>query len=161
MGSWQGLLTTAGTPAAVVERLNAELNKILAMPDIAKRIEDLGGEVKAGPAAALAKWIETQHGDLRGRSSRKPASRCSREAGLAVLRRIDVKEVAFGLFLIALALVAFAATARLNVGTAADMGPGFVPRALAWVILGFGAAFCVTGRCSRPPSRCRRRHGGR
>ena len=57
VGSWQGLLTTGGTPPAVVERLNAELNKILAMPDIAKRIEDLGGEIKAGPAAALAKWI--------------------------------------------------------------------------------------------------------
>jgi putative tricarboxylic transport membrane protein len=62
-----------------------------------------------------------------------------------VLRRIDVKEVAFGLFLIVLALVAFAATAGLSVGTAADMGAGFVPRALAWVILGFGAVFCVTG----------------
>jgi len=59
VGSWQGLLTTAGTPAAVQERLNAELNKILAMPDIAQRIQDLGGEVKAGPSAALAKWIET------------------------------------------------------------------------------------------------------
>jgi len=57
VGSWQGLLTTAGTPAPVVERLNAELNKILAMPDVAKRIKDLGGEIKAGPAAALAKWI--------------------------------------------------------------------------------------------------------
>jgi tripartite-type tricarboxylate transporter receptor subunit TctC len=59
VGSWQGLLTTAGTPAAVVDRLNAELNKVLAMPDVAKRIVDLGGEVKAGPAAALAKWIES------------------------------------------------------------------------------------------------------
>jgi tripartite-type tricarboxylate transporter receptor subunit TctC len=59
VGSWQGLLTTAGTPAAVVERLNAELNKILATPDVAKRIEDLGTELKAGPPAALAKWIET------------------------------------------------------------------------------------------------------
>jgi hypothetical protein len=62
-----------------------------------------------------------------------------------VPRRIDLKELAFGLFLIALALVAFAATAGLSVGTAADMGPGFVPRALAWGILGFGAVFCVTG----------------
>jgi hypothetical protein len=62
-----------------------------------------------------------------------------------VLRRIDVKEMAFGVFLIALALTAFAATARLSIGTAADMGPGFVPRVLAWVILGFGAVFCVTG----------------
>jgi tripartite-type tricarboxylate transporter receptor subunit TctC len=59
VGSWQGLLTTAGTPAAAQERLNAELGKILAMPDVAKRIQDLGGEVKAGPSAELAKWIET------------------------------------------------------------------------------------------------------
>ena len=59
VGSWQGLLTTAGTPAPMQDRLTAELNNILAMPDIAKRIQDLGGEVKAGPAASLAKWIET------------------------------------------------------------------------------------------------------
>jgi tripartite-type tricarboxylate transporter receptor subunit TctC len=59
VGSWQGLLTTAGTPAALQARLNAELNKILAMPDIAKRINDLGGDVKAGPPADLAKWIES------------------------------------------------------------------------------------------------------
>ena len=59
VGSWQGLLTTGGTPAALQTRLNTELNKILAMPDIAKRIQDLGGELKAGPPAALAEWIET------------------------------------------------------------------------------------------------------
>ena len=59
VGSWQGLLTTGGSPAPLQERLNTELNKILAMPDIAKRIQDLGGELKVGPAAALAKWIET------------------------------------------------------------------------------------------------------
>ena len=59
-------------------------------------------------------------------------------------RRIDVKELALGVFLITLAVVAFVATRSLNVGTAADMGPGFVPRALAWTILGFGATFCVT-----------------
>jgi tripartite-type tricarboxylate transporter receptor subunit TctC len=59
VGSWQGLLTTAGTPEPVQQRLSAELNRILAMPDIAKRIESLGGEVKAGPSANLAKWIES------------------------------------------------------------------------------------------------------
>jgi hypothetical protein len=68
-----------------------------------------------------------------------------------VLRRIDVKEVAFGLFLVALALVAFAATATLSVGTAGDMGPGFVPRALAWIILGFGIVFCITGAVAGTP----------
>ena len=68
-------------------------------------------------------------------------------------RRIDVKELAFGVFLIALAGVAFVATRNLNIGTAADMGPGFVPRALAWTILGFGATFCVTAlfKPAEPP----------
>ena len=59
IGSWQGLLTTAGTPAPVQARLNAELNKILAMPEIAKRIETLGAELKTGTPADLAKLIES------------------------------------------------------------------------------------------------------
>lgn len=67
-----------------------------------------------------------------------------------MLHRIDVRELAFGLFLIALALVAFVSTSALSVGTAADMGPGFVPRALAWVILVFGTAFCVTSLLKAP-----------
>jgi hypothetical protein len=67
--------------------------------------------------------------------------------------RIDFKDLAFGLFLIALALIAFGATGSLAVGTASDMGPGFVPRALAWIILGFGGAFLVTGLAkARAPS---------
>jgi putative tricarboxylic transport membrane protein len=69
-----------------------------------------------------------------------------------VLQRVDVKELAFGLFLIALALVAFAASSGLNLGTASDMGPGFVPRALAWIILGFGAAFTITSVIKTPDS---------
>jgi len=57
VGSWQGLLTTAGTPAPVQARLNAELNRVLAMPEIAKRIEALGAELKTGTPADLAAWI--------------------------------------------------------------------------------------------------------
>jgi len=64
--------------------------------------------------------------------------------------RLDAKELAFGLFLIVLALVAFGATSSLTVGSAADMGPGFVPRALAWIILGFGVTFLVTGLLKVP-----------
>ena len=59
--------------------------------------------------------------------------------------RVDFKDFAFGTFLIALALIAFGATGSLTIGTAADMGPGFVPRALAWIILAFGVTFLVTG----------------
>ena len=67
-----------------------------------------------------------------------------------MLQRVDVKELAFGLFLIALAVVAFASTSALSVGSAADMGPGYVPRTLAWIILGFGAAFCATSLLKAP-----------
>jgi hypothetical protein len=59
--------------------------------------------------------------------------------------RVDFKDFAFGTFLIALALIAFGATGSLTIGTAADMGPGFVPRALAWIILAFGVTFLATG----------------
>lgn len=66
------------------------------------------------------------------------------------MSRVDVKDFAFGLFLIALALVAFGATNSLNVGTAGEMGPGFVPRALAWGILGFGTVFLITSFLKTP-----------
>ena len=67
-----------------------------------------------------------------------------------MLRRVDVRELAFGLFLIVLASVAFVSTRSLSIGTATDMGPGFVPRALAWIILGFGVAFCVGSLLKAP-----------
>jgi tripartite-type tricarboxylate transporter receptor subunit TctC len=57
-GSWQGLLTTAGAPPALIARLNEELGKILAMPDILKRLDDLGAQVKAGPPEELTEWLQ-------------------------------------------------------------------------------------------------------
>jgi tripartite-type tricarboxylate transporter receptor subunit TctC len=35
---WYGIVAPAGTPAAVVERLNAEINKALALPDVAQQL---------------------------------------------------------------------------------------------------------------------------
>ena len=64
--------------------------------------------------------------------------------------RVDFKDLVFALFLIALALVAFGASGSLAIGTAADMGPGFVPRALAWIILGFGAGFLAMSFVKAP-----------
>jgi tripartite-type tricarboxylate transporter receptor subunit TctC len=58
-GTWQGIVTTAGTPAPTVARLNAELRKILAMPEIAKKISDLGGEVRAGSPEEFGAWMKT------------------------------------------------------------------------------------------------------
>jgi hypothetical protein len=64
---------------------------------------------------------------------------------MAMRTRGDVPELAFGLFLVALALFGFYATQALSVGTASDMGPGYVPRALIWTILVSGLAFAVKG----------------
>ncbi len=50
-----GAADHAGCPPALVTRLNAELVKILAMPDISKRLNDLGAQVKVGPPSEL--WL--------------------------------------------------------------------------------------------------------
>jgi tripartite-type tricarboxylate transporter receptor subunit TctC len=42
--NWQGILAPAGTPGAIVNRLSAEVAKILAMPDIMERLVNSGME---------------------------------------------------------------------------------------------------------------------
>jgi tripartite-type tricarboxylate transporter receptor subunit TctC len=44
MTTWYGLFVTAGTPKAIVDRLYAETMKVLALPDVQKRLVGLGGE---------------------------------------------------------------------------------------------------------------------
>ena len=40
--AWMGLLAPAKTPDAIVERLNSEVAKVLALPDVKARLKDLG-----------------------------------------------------------------------------------------------------------------------
>jgi tripartite-type tricarboxylate transporter receptor subunit TctC len=42
ISEWYGIVTTAGTPPAVVERLNKEINTIMASPDMVKWVEQNG-----------------------------------------------------------------------------------------------------------------------
>jgi len=58
-GTWQGVMTTAGTPAPMVARLNAELKKILAMPEMEKKISNLGAEVRIGSPEDFASWMKS------------------------------------------------------------------------------------------------------
>jgi tripartite-type tricarboxylate transporter receptor subunit TctC len=46
--AFQGILGPAKMPAAVVQRLNAELNKALAHPAVVKRMQDFGMEALPG-----------------------------------------------------------------------------------------------------------------
>jgi tripartite-type tricarboxylate transporter receptor subunit TctC len=43
-GAWQGLMVPAGTPAAVVQRLNAEVNKALQSADMRDKLAVQGAE---------------------------------------------------------------------------------------------------------------------
>jgi tripartite-type tricarboxylate transporter receptor subunit TctC len=63
VGSWQGFLASKGTPPAMAARLNNELKKILAMPEISQKITELGGDVRTSATPAefggwLAKSID-------------------------------------------------------------------------------------------------------
>jgi tripartite-type tricarboxylate transporter receptor subunit TctC len=44
MSTWYALYATAGTPADVVARLQAELARIIKLPDVDARLRGLGGE---------------------------------------------------------------------------------------------------------------------
>jgi tripartite-type tricarboxylate transporter receptor subunit TctC len=46
MTTWYGLYVTGGTPRPVVERLHAELQRVLKLPDVAERLKGLGGEIQ-------------------------------------------------------------------------------------------------------------------
>ena len=61
------------------------------------------------------------------------------------VRRTDRQDLLFGLFLIVVAGIALAATRKLSGGNAADMGPGYMPRAIAIMLLGFGLWFSIRG----------------
>ena len=57
---WFGLMAPAGTPPAIVTRLHRETVRILAAPDVRKRLNDLGLDVIAGTPAELAAVIERE-----------------------------------------------------------------------------------------------------
>ncbi len=58
--TWGGLLAPAGTPAATVARLNAEVARILAMPDVRKTFQDNGIEPGGGSPRQFGDFIATE-----------------------------------------------------------------------------------------------------
>ena len=58
--TWHGVLVPAGTPPAIVERLNTEINKMLQTPDVRDRINALGGEIAGGSSKEFAEHIRRE-----------------------------------------------------------------------------------------------------
>lgn len=59
---WWGLMVPAATPPSIVNRLNAELQKVLAEPALQERLAELGVVVKPGTAAQFADFIRAETG---------------------------------------------------------------------------------------------------
>jgi tripartite-type tricarboxylate transporter receptor subunit TctC len=58
--SWLGLAAPAGTPAAVIQRLNAEVVRVLLIPSVRTTIEGLGSEVKSSTPDELRTRIASE-----------------------------------------------------------------------------------------------------
>ena len=73
--SWFGVMAPAGTPSAVITRLNQELDRIVHEPETEKRFAAIGGEAVGGPPSTLASLIREEIPRWR---------RVAREAGIHI-----------------------------------------------------------------------------
>ena len=60
VGSWQGVFAPAGTPPEIVKRLNAEIVKILNMPDVKERLVALGAEPVGDTPEQFSAYVKSE-----------------------------------------------------------------------------------------------------
>jgi tripartite-type tricarboxylate transporter receptor subunit TctC len=58
--SWVGYFAPAKTPAAIVNKLNAEINPILGLADVRARLDALGLEPQSGSPTAFASYLRAE-----------------------------------------------------------------------------------------------------
>ena len=56
--SFLGLAAPPGTPRPIIDRINAEVRRALADPDMKKRFADLGGEARGGSPEEMRAYVE-------------------------------------------------------------------------------------------------------
>ena len=70
--SWGGVFAPAGTPRAVVQRLNADIGAALANPALAKRFGDMGLVAKHSSPEEFAKFLQSEISRWRALIVKKP-----------------------------------------------------------------------------------------
>jgi tripartite-type tricarboxylate transporter receptor subunit TctC len=60
VSSWNGLAAPRGTPQPVIDRLNVEVNKILAAPGFQRQLQELGGHAEGGSPQQFAERLQAQ-----------------------------------------------------------------------------------------------------
>jgi tripartite-type tricarboxylate transporter receptor subunit TctC len=58
--AWNGFVAPAGTPQEIIGRLNREINAILQMPDVRRRIEAAGWDPVGGTPAQFSAYIKAE-----------------------------------------------------------------------------------------------------
>lgn len=59
-GSFQGVVTAAGTPPEIVAKINADIMKVVAKPEVQKRFAELGSESVSYNPVEMQKWLVDQ-----------------------------------------------------------------------------------------------------
>lgn len=58
--SWNGLAAPAKTPRPIIDKLNAEVNRILSTPEVKKQLESLGGFPVGGTPEEFARYVDSE-----------------------------------------------------------------------------------------------------
>jgi tripartite-type tricarboxylate transporter receptor subunit TctC len=60
VSNWFAYFVPAGTPAAVIERLNTEINRALKLPDVREKLAFVGAEAVGTTPQELAKFVRSE-----------------------------------------------------------------------------------------------------
>ena len=58
--SWFVLMAPKGTPAVIIDKLSAEVDRILKKPEVIERFKSLGAEPVGGTPESLGKFIAAE-----------------------------------------------------------------------------------------------------
>lgn len=73
--TWNGFFVPAGTPPAIIARLNGEIARILQSPEIEKRLTGEGADIAAGTPEAFGAFVK---------SERQKLAKVIRDAGIRI-----------------------------------------------------------------------------
>ncbi len=57
---WFGMAAPAKTPRAIIDKLNRESNRLLGLPDVKKRFDELGLEIQGGTPEEFARFVRNE-----------------------------------------------------------------------------------------------------
>ncbi|MDB5759042.1 MAG: hypothetical protein JWM30_2331 [Burkholderia sp.] len=59
-GSWQGVMAPAGVPAPIINKLNAEMVRIVKLPDVREKMAAQGAEPQTNTPAEFGAWLKSE-----------------------------------------------------------------------------------------------------